>query len=86
MLPKLSNSNKFKKEIKSYEIAIEKIENLDVKNQYMSFLSKLKQEANYVDGAHDTSNKNIDPRKVRENIGNMMSLRLELSKLIKDSK
>ena len=71
MLPKLSNSNNFKKEIKSYEIAIEKIENPDVKNEYLIFLNKLIQEAKLIDGAHNiSSNKNIDPRNIRENIEN----------------
>lgn len=87
MLPKLKNSAKYLKEIKEYEIAIEKIQNPKIKKQNLDLLTRLKQETSYIDQAHDiANNKNIDPRKIRENIENIVSIRLKLRKIVKDSK
>ena len=87
MLPELQNSKIFKKEIKEYNTAIDKIQNDKIKKEYETLLSKLIAESKIIDQLHNPlASGNIDPRKVRENIENMGLIRLKLRKLVKNSK
>lgn len=87
MLPKITNYQKFKKEIAEYRAAIDKIKNDKIKEEYNKLLSVLLSESKIIDQTHDAvSNNDIDPRKIRENIEKMMDIRIKLQKVVKDSK
>jgi len=83
---KIQQSNKFKKDLRSYNLAIESITNEHVKQEYQILLNKLVEQFRIIDAAHDTVNRDIDPIQVRENVELSVSLRRKLDKLIKDSK
>lgn len=82
----INNYNKFKKDIAYYKRDIESMSNEQIKKECYLILNKIIQDYNYINATHDVSNKSIDPTKVRENIERATSLRLELNRLIKDSK
>ena len=83
---KINQSSEFKKDLAQYKRDIEKITSKDAKEECNNILNKLLSEYNYIDAAHDTINKSIDPTKVRENVERGIILRQQLNKIIKDSK
>ena len=83
---KIQQSSKFKKDLHLYKIAIESITDKRVKQEYQTLLNKLVEQFRIIDAAHDTVNRDIDPKQIRENVGLSVSLRQKLNKLIKDSK
>jgi hypothetical protein len=84
---KLSQSNKVKLEIKKYKSVVDKIENESVRQHGYTLLNELKHQCNLIDEAHNpNANKNIDPKRVRENVEKMVNIRMTLNQLVKDSK
>lgn len=87
MLTKLENYNKFKKEIQTYQVAVDKIQDENRKKYYSLLLAELKLQSRIIDEAHNPlTNKSIDPRQIRENVEKIMSIRQQLSKVVKDSR
>ena len=83
---KVKQSNKFKKDYAQYRRDLDKITNEQAKKNGYALLSKLVEQFNLIDAAHETTNTSIDPTKIRENVEASVTLRLKLNKLIKDSK
>ena len=83
---KIQQSNKFKKDLRLYNLAIESIIDERVKQEYQSLLNKLVEQFRIIDAAHDTVNRDIDPTQIRENVEQSILLRKKLDKLLKDSK
>ena len=83
---KVKQSNKFKNDYTKYLHDIENISNEKVKKECYSLLNKLVAQFNLIDAAHETTNTDIDPTKVRENVENSIQLRQRLNSFIKDSK
>jgi hypothetical protein len=84
---KLQNTEIFISEFKNYEKQINQISNYNAKYQGLALLNELKTQCNYIDEAHNSRNNGyIDPRNVRDNIEKLVQIRLQLNKLIKDSK
>ena len=83
---KIKNLKKFKKDFQKYKKDIESISNEKVKKDCYTLLNKLVEQYNYIDATHDVLNRNIDPTKIRENVEQSIQLRIELNKILKDSK
>ena len=83
---KIQQSNKFKKDLRLYNLAIESIIDERVKQEYQSLLNKLVEQFRIIDAAHDTVNRDIDPTQICENVEQSILLRKKLDKLLKDSK
>lgn len=86
MLPKLKDTNKFKKEYLNYKREIEKIENVSAKEKGLSLLNNLINQSKLIDIEHDITNRDINPKKLRENIEVMANIRLQIKKLLKDAR
>lgn len=84
---KLRKSEKIVAELKRYKKLIDNIKYDTAKNQALKLLERLKSELNYIDQGHDPVNtKSIDPRTVRDNIKRTVEIRIQLDRIIKDSK
>lgn len=83
---KITNSEKYKKDLRLYKAAIESVTDERVKQEYQTLLNKLSEQFKLIDAAHDTVNKDIDPVQVRENVENSVQLRRRLDKIIRDFK
>lgn len=84
---RLKESSKFQKEFKKYKSVIDKIENDSVRQRGYKLLNDLQHQCNLIDEAHNAvSNKNIDPKNIRENVGKLVSIRMTLNQIVKDSK
>ena len=83
---KLSQSTKFQKEFKKYKSVIDRIENESVRQRNYKLLDELRHQCNLIDETHSTNNKSIDPTKIRENVEKMVSIRMTLNQMVKDSK
>jgi hypothetical protein len=86
MLPKLKDTNKFKKEYLKYKREIEKIENSSARERGLSLLNQLTYQSNLIDIEHNITNRSINPKKVRETIEVMSDIRLQIKKLLKDAR
>ena len=83
----LNSSTKIQKELKKYSLGIEKISNYEARDKASKLLDRLRTELMGIDQAHNPRNtKAIDPRTARDNIKRSVDLRIELDKIIKDSR
>lgn len=80
----IKNSKKIKKDLEKYKNAIDLISNKNVKQEYQILLKKLIEQFKLIDAAHNTTNRNIDPTNVRENVEQSVLLRQRLNKIIYD--
>jgi mannose/fructose/N-acetylgalactosamine-specific phosphotransferase system component IIB len=84
---KLSQSNKFKLEIKKYKSVIDKIKNESVRQKGYTLLNELQHQCNLIDEGHNpVTNTSIDPRELRENVEKIVNIRMTLNQMVKDSK
>ena len=83
---KIKKSNKFQNDYKLILKDIEKITNENKKQECYSLLSNLIEHLNLIDGAHDITNRGIDPTQIRENVEMSVEIRKKLQKIIKDFK
>ena len=84
---KVSSSEKFKRDLKIFEQAIEKIANPKKKDEYQKILDKLISNFKLIEEGHDASfNTVINPALLREHFLETIELRRILEKLVKDSK
>jgi len=83
---KITNSEKYKKDLRLYKSAIESITDEQVKQEYQTLLNKLSEQFKLIDAAHDTVNRDIDPMQVRENVENSVLIRRKLNKIVRDFK
>lgn len=86
MLPKLQKDKKFLLDIKNYKLAIEKIQNEKIKNNYKNILQKLLKNAETIDKNHDSSyNIDINTASLKNIVLEMIDQRRSLDKLYKDT-
>lgn len=87
MLNKLQNYKNVIKDLKEFEETISSIEDTKVKQNALSLLSQLNNQLHIINETHNpVTNHSIDPRKVRENVEILSSLRSKLKKIVNDSK
>ena len=87
MFPKLKNNEKFLKDYNIFKSEIEKLTNQRVRQKCQHLLSKFLEEAKLIDEAHSTYNNGyINPRASKDHIDKMVSIRKELSNIIKTSR
>lgn len=83
---KIQNSSKFRKEYEFYKNKIEKISYPDAKTQALKLLLDLRNQCIAIDEGHSSRNSGvIDPKRVRENIFNLVEIRNSLNQIIKDA-
>lgn len=84
---KLSETEKFIRDVKNYERQINQMNNYTAKLHGLKLLNELKTHSTLIDEAHNSRNNGyIDPRTVRDNIEKSVEIRKELNTIIKDSK
>lgn len=84
---RLQDTNKFSHDIRRYQKEITLINNTYAKERALTLLVELKSQCNLIDEAHNSRNNGyIDPRRVRDNVEQLVEIRKELDNLIKDSK
>ena len=80
---KISQSRKFKKDIKKFKQNARKITNPLLQKEYDALLKKFIDQCNIIDNAHSPEyNGNIDPRTIRDNVMEMSFLREKLNKFL----
>lgn len=85
MLKKLSEVEKFKKEISFFRSKIAQIPNEQVKKSATTMLNDLISQSKLIDEGHNPRNNGyIDPRRLRDNIEKMVKIRINLRKIIED--
>ena len=83
----LKNSEKFQKDVLLYKDAIQKIKLPKNKIYFTSLLQKFIEYSKFIDSTHDTKNNGyIKPNRAQEYIIEMIKIRKEFSKLLKDIK
>jgi hypothetical protein len=83
----LKGSNRVKKEINKFKKEIDSITFPEAKEKGLNLLNKLSKQINIVEESHTFQiKKSVDPKKLKENAEELMNIRLELFKLIKDAK
>lgn len=82
---KLTNHNKFQKDLQRFQSAIENVNDQKKKIYFNKILSQFKAQATIIDNNHSTylSHK-IDPRTIKENVKELGELRIILENLCKD--
>lgn len=84
---KLSNDKKIKAELKEFQKKINIIDIEEPKKYGLSLLSSFKKQINYIDEMHsDFSAKDIDAKKIKENVIILNDIRTKIKKLIKDAR
>ena len=84
---KLSSSEMFKNEYKKFKKQIELIEDPTARNYGEKLLNDLVSQTYMIDEGHNpANNKSIEPRFLKNNIEQIVKLRVKLATLIKDSK
>lgn len=83
----LLHHTKAQKEYIQFQKDIDNIDNEAAKQKGIALLQRLKYRCNIIDNMHSTDGiKGVDGKKILENIDNLVTIRLEIMKLIKDSK
>lgn len=82
---KLSESPKYLKELKEFENAFKSITNEKAKKKLQSLISDLKAQVKMIDEKHISYAGKIDPKSARDNIEDMLHLRLEIQKVIREA-
>ncbi len=87
MLPKFEDDINVKKELKYFSDEIDKIVDESLKQKALTLYNRIKFYTNMIHESHMASiNQNIDPTDIRQNIDELVTVRNQLSKLIKDFK
>lgn len=85
MLPKIDNDKEVKKELKYFSNEIKKITDQKLKEKATSLYNKILFYTNVIYEVHMSPiNQNIDPTDIRRNINELVAVRKELTKLVKD--
>jgi hypothetical protein len=83
----LKSSAKAKKEINKFKKEIENIKFVKAKEKASGLLEELIKKINIIEYNHTFQiNRSVDPKKLRDDIEDLVKIRVELSKLIHDSK
>lgn len=86
MLPKLLESEKFKKELITFQQDISKIQNEKLKEKLSNDINRLKEIAKEIDVGHDTRfNGMIHPSRLSEARENLSKLRYSIKKNIEQA-
>lgn len=87
MLPKFDNDKDVKKELKFFSQTIDTMPSGELKNRATELFNKIKFYTNMIHEVHMSPiNQNIDPTDIRRNIDNLVGIRNQLNKIIKDYK
>jgi ferritin-like metal-binding protein YciE len=82
---KLSSAKRYKQDLKRYQSVIDNTDNEKLKSKMKSLVSKLKAQVQMIDNTHASYAGKIDPRKSRDALEDLSSIRYELEKLIKEA-
>ena len=78
----ITSNKKFKKDLKNFQIKIEKIEDKKQKSYYSKILTEFLHKAKIIDETHSSHNAGkIQPNLIKENIKELNELRYQLQKL-----
>lgn len=87
MLTKLSETSRFKSELRFFQIGIEKIQNEDAKKSASIMLNELLAQTRLIDEGHSSRNNGyVNPRALKDSIERIADLRKRLRQLLNDSK
>lgn len=82
MLKKLTDEKKVKQDLQRYTLAVSKIQNMSVKQQFETYLRDYQLQLNLIDEGHNTTNNGyIKPSRNRENVERLNEIRTKLEKL-----
>lgn len=81
---KLSASSRYKQDLKRYRTAIDNTDNEKIKEKLKSLLSDLQAQVEIIDNNHASYAGKIDPRKSRDSLDDLSSIRYQIEKLIKE--
>ena len=82
MLKKLTQEKKIKLDLQRYTLAVSKIQNVSVKQQFQTYLRDYQLQLNLIDEGHNTTNNGyIKPSRNRENVERLNEIRTNLEKL-----
>lgn len=85
MFPKLFKTKNFIKDLQLWESKINSIENPKAKAKGQKLLLQYTNHARQIDAGHDISySRNIDPKKLRENVTSLQNFRERIEKFVKD--
>jgi ribosomal protein S20 len=82
---KLSSAKRYKQDLKRYQSVIDNTENEKLKSKIKSLVSKLKAQVQMIDSDHASYAGKMDPRRSRDALEDLSSIRYELEKLIKEA-
>lgn len=84
MLKKLSLEKRVQRDFEKYTLAVSKIQNLSVKQQFETYLRDYQLQLNLIDEGHNTTNNGyIKPSRNRENVERLVEIRTKLESLLK---
>ena len=82
MFKKLTQEKKIKLDLQRYTLAVSKIQNVSVKQQFETYLRDYQLQLNLIDEGHNTTNNGyIKPSRNRENVERLNEIRTNLEKL-----
>lgn len=82
MFKKLTQEKKIKLDLQRYTLAVSKIQNVSVKQQFETYLQDYKLQLNLIDEGHSTTNNGyIKPSRNRENVERLNEIRTKLETL-----
>lgn len=83
MLKKLSLEERVNQDFEKYKLAVSKVQNVLVKQQYETYLRDYQVQVNLIDEGHNTSNNGyIKPPSNRQNVERLVELRTKLESLL----
>jgi len=81
----LSNSERYRKDIKSFNQALLKITNPKLKQEFESLMAEFKKYSTLIDEEHNpTNNGYINPARAHESVDRLASVRYKLYKIVND--
>jgi len=82
MFKKLTQEKKIKLDLQRYTLAVSKIQNVSVKQQFETYLRDYQLQLNLIDEGHNTTNNGyIKPSRNRENVERLNEIRTKLETL-----
>lgn len=86
MLKKLADLSRLRQDLEKFSSTIESITQEKSKKRGLELLEKLKQQIRLIDEGHNPRNNGfIDPKRLRDNIIEVIKIKKELERMVKDS-
>jgi soluble cytochrome b562 len=84
---KISDSLKYKKDLKNFTLAVEKVTDPKRKTYFQKLVDEFKYQIKMIDETHNSANAGkIQPSILQENLKDLTNIRYQLENLIKDIK